>query len=110
MCEPDVEDWIDGACNTGETVLVESKVLMLDFASFADDSVASYSVIEASESEPREVMEGLPDSLRTKYWETEVLLGRIGDEGSRTDCAAGSSSDIGDRTDGTRCSTRLKPL
>lgn len=110
MFEPDIEDWNDRACIAGETALVESKVLMLDFASFAGDSAASYSVMDAIESEPIEVMEGFPDSLRTKYWETEVLLGRTGEEGSRTVCAAGSSSDIGMRTDGTRCSVRLKPL
>ena len=52
---------------------------MLERVSLADASEGAYSAMDAAESEPIEVMEGLPELLRTKNCDTEVFIeeGRV---------------------------------
>lgn len=81
--------------------LAGSTVLVLDLASFADASEGAYSAMDESESEPSDVMDGLPESLRTRNCETEVLIdeGPVEDSGEvgRTAAVVESIDWVGDR-------------
>lgn len=55
------------------SVLEGSSVLMLGSISLADASEAEYPAIEAADSDPSEVMDGLPKVLRTKNCDMEGL-------------------------------------
>ena len=95
----------------GNVGLEVPAVLTLDRASCVDASDGAYSAIEAAVSEPSEVIDGFPESLRTRNCETDVFTGegRFEDSGEvgRPPPFIGSANCVGDRSENVRVSGRL---